>query len=140
MQKRALWPVFYGSCISRYIAAADALLTLSSVERTSTFSTLLPRFSWIMSPIFTWYPAFCSLPFTRMQDSSHASLATVLRLISLETFRYLSNRIFSSCVSEKPLIRFSISYAAVCPVSLRRGSVSYPHWLLPLTELQLQHK
>ena len=48
------WPVFYVSCISRYIAAADALLTLSSVERTSTFRTLLPRFSWMISPTFTW--------------------------------------------------------------------------------------
>ena len=37
--------------------------------------------------------AFAGLSFTRTLPASHASFATVRRLISLDTFRYLSRRI-----------------------------------------------
>ena len=55
------------------------------------------------SPGFTFTEAFATVPFTRTRPASHASLATVLLLINLETFKNLSHLIlFPSCNKELP--------------------------------------
>ena len=49
--------------------------------------------------------AFAVLPFTDICSVSHASLATVLLLINLETFRYLSSLISSPLQKRTALMR-----------------------------------
>ncbi len=88
--------MYYFCDITSYIESALAFPTRSSTETTLTESVRCPNFMSTTSPGFTSYEAFTFLPFTLMNEESHASLATVRLFISRETFRNLSIRILQS--------------------------------------------
>lgn len=77
-----------------YILTASSFRACSVTARTLYAFTLAPRVILISSPTFTSYDALATLPFTSTLPASQASLATVRRLIILETFKYLSNLIY----------------------------------------------
>ena len=76
------------------MAAASAFVVNSETLSTWTFSVLAPNCSSMTSPGFTSWDAFAVFPLTETCPQSQASLATVRRLISRDTFRYLSNLMF----------------------------------------------
>ena len=57
----------------------------------------------ITSPTFTSALALATLSFNMTRPLSHASFATVLRLMIRDTFRYLSNLIKSLLLIQNPL-------------------------------------
>ena len=64
--------------------------------RTSTLVSRFPKEMPMMSPGFTSAEALAMRPFSVTLPLSHASLATVRLLISLEILRYLSSRMIRS--------------------------------------------
>ena len=80
-----------------YILSTSSFLTVSFTSSTSTLTFLLPNWISIVSPVFTCTDALAGLSLTRTLPASHASFATVRRLIRRDTFKYLSNLIFCSC-------------------------------------------
>ena len=80
-----------------YILSTSSFLTVSFTSSTSTLTFLLPNWISMVSPVFTCTDALAGLSLTRTLPASHASFATVRRLIRRDTFKYLSNLIFYSC-------------------------------------------
>ena len=78
------------------IALLMAMLLAVGGFTTSTAVSLFPNWISILSPGFTFVPAFAALPFTRTLPALQASFATVLLLISLDTFKNLSKRMIMS--------------------------------------------
>lgn len=72
---------------------ASSFLVVSKSASTSTLTGLLPKAISMMSPTLTLTEAFASLPLTMTRPASHASFATVRRLIRRDTFKNLSQRI-----------------------------------------------
>ena len=62
-------------------------------ESTFTSISFLPNSILMISPIFSSFEGLAGLLFTKILSCSAASFASVLLLISLDTFRYLSNLI-----------------------------------------------
>jgi len=79
-----------------YISFDSARLACSDIDVTFTFVILFPNCISITSPSFTSAPALTTLPLIFTRPWSHASLASVRLLISLDTFKYLSILITSS--------------------------------------------
>ena len=82
-------------CQVRYlnISLASSFLTVSCTVSTSTLTSLFPKLMVIMSPTLTSTEAFATLSLIITRPASQASFATVRLLISLDTFKYLSNLI-----------------------------------------------
>ena len=92
---------------------ASSFFTVSCTSRTSTFTSLLPKEMEMISPSLTLADAFAGLSLISTLPLSQASLATVRRLISRDTFKYLSNLMLltsRSSVSEKQKRPERLSY------------------------------
>lgn len=76
------------------------------------------------------YRCLGSLSLTRTLPASHASFATVRRLIRRDTFKYLSNLIFCSCKCSV------MDTHELLLLSIKKGELSFPGYrlyYLPLT-------
>lgn len=90
-----LVPSFFYLLSSRtnsYKLVASDFLVVASKLITRTVTSLLPNSIVISSPILSSLEGLARIPLTRILLFSATSLAKVLRLISLDTFKYLSNR------------------------------------------------
>ena len=75
---------------------ASSFLEVSCMSRTSALTGFVPKEISIISPTLTSLDALATFPFIVTRPALHASAATVLLLINLDTLRYLSNLIQNS--------------------------------------------
>jgi hypothetical protein len=84
--------------MSGFVRLAEGILFWQVQETGSRvsegiFTLFVPNAISITSPTFTLTEAFAGFPFTITRPASHASFATVLLLMSRDTFKNLSNLI-----------------------------------------------
>ena len=89
-------PIVYGESrlyMYRNSSFASSFLTVSCTSRISTFVSLLPNWIVRMSPTLTFADALAGLSLMSTRPASHASFATVRRLMMRDTFKNLSSLI-----------------------------------------------
>src|SRR5471030_2546338 len=80
----------------------------------SAFNILLANVILIISPSFILVEGFATLSFINIRPLSHTSFATVLLFMIRDTFKYLSNLIFSPLLKEPEKNSGSYSLCLIC--------------------------